>query len=292
MSRNQIIIILVLFSQFLNAQSFIVEDTVFNSLSEFEDVNSINWSPDSKKLVFSAKTNVSDQFDIFVFNLSDTTLTNVSSSPMDELNPYWFPDGLRLVYDKVVDSTTGLFIVNPFTKTDKPLFNRNIQSMQASFSLDTMLVCFSGFDIIEDKWQIYTYDFIYDNLNQLTNSDFNCHKPVFSPNGKHILYEEMDSSSKSALKMINWYGKPELSIDTIEAYNAYWDSDSWRFNFLSKTSAGEELLSLRYNGQSPIRLISRQLTIKGFTVSPDKHYYAMIIVGANYNSLVIGNLNR
>jgi len=203
----------------------------------------------------------------------------------------WHPDGAKLIYDKVIDSITNIFIYNPLSKTDKPLFNRPIQSRQGSFSMDTMLVCFSGFDIIADNWQIYTYDFIYDNLNQLTKSEFNGQNPAFSPNGKHIIYEEVDSSSKTILKMMNWYGKSEISVDTLEGSNAFWDNDSWRFNYISKTLNDEGLISLRYNGQSPMKLISKQPNLKDFIISPDKLSYAMVLKGTNFDYLIIGSLN-
>lgn len=291
MLRKQIIFFLLIFSQILNAQTFDTKDTIFNSGAEFKAINSLNWSCNSQKLVFSASSDSADQFDIFVFNISDGSLQNVSSSSINELNPVWHPDGMRVIFDKVVDSTSRLYVFDPQNSFDSPLFSRNIQSRQASFSLDTMLVSFSGFDIIEDKWQIYTYDFVYDNLNQLTKAEFNVQNPIFSPDGKHILYEETDSTSKSFLKMINWYGKPELLIDTIEAYNAFWDYDSWRFNFLSKTTKGEDLISLRYNGQSPIRLITKQLSVKEVALSPDKLKFAIIFRAAKYDYLIIGSLN-
>ncbi len=291
MSKKLVIVFLVISVQLLNAQSFNIKDTIVVYKSDFKDINSINWSPDSKKLVLSATKNGDDQFDIFVYNLSDSTLKNVSSSKINELNPVWHPDGVRLIYDKVIDSTTKIFVYNPLTGMDKPLFNRNIQSRQGSFSSDTMLVCFSGFDIVADNWQIYTYDFVYDNLNQLTKSEFNSKKPVFSPNGKHIIYEEVDSFSKSVLKMINWYGKPELSIDTVDASNAFWDNDSWRFNYTSKTSKGQEFFSLRYNGQAPVKFDTSHLNITNFIISPDKLSYAMLLGGTDYDYLIIGGLN-
>lgn len=280
-----------MFSELLYGQSYSIKDTTFNSNSDFKVISTINWSPDSKKLVLSAIANVDDQFDIFVYNLSDSSLKNITSSSIDELNPVWHPDGDKLIYDKVIDSITNIFIYNPLSKTDKPLFNRPIQSRQGSFSMDTMLVCFSGFDIIADNWQIYTYDFIYDNLNQLTKSEFNGQNPAFSPNGKHIIYEEEDSSSKTILKMMNWYGKSEISVDTLEGSNAFWDNDSWRFNYISKTLNDEGLISLRYNGQSPMKLISKQPNLKDFIISPDKLSYAMVLKGTNFDYLIIGSLN-
>jgi len=280
-----------MFSELLYGQSYSIKDTTFNSNSDFKVISTINWSPDSKKLVLSAIANVDDQFDIFVYNLSDSSLINITSSSIDELNPVWHPDGTKLIYDKVIDSITNIFIYNPLSKTDKPLFNRPIQSRQGSFSMDTMLVCFSGFDIIADNWQIYTYDFVYDNLNQLTKSEFNGQNPAFSPNGKHIIYEEVDSSSKTILKMMNWYGKSEISVDTLEGSNAFWDNDSWRFNYISKTLNDEGLISLRYNGQSPMKLISKQPNLKDFIISPDKLSYAMVLKGTNFDYLIIGSLN-
>ncbi|PLX13910.1 MAG: hypothetical protein C0598_02575 [Marinilabiliales bacterium] len=285
-------LIILFFITVVRAQFINHGDTIFMSDTIFSEVDAMSWSPDSKSLVFSAKQMGSTQLDLFVYSLANERLKNLSQSFYDENNPIWHPDGNRIIYDKLVDSLHKMMVINPLTLEEKPLLNRDIQSRQGSFANDSILICFSGYDVIDDKWQIYTYDFVYDNLNQLTNNNYNCIKPLFSPNGKHIIYEEIDSMQSSQLKMINWYGKDEVIIDSISVSNPSWNPDSWRFNFISKTERGEEVFSLRYNGQSPLQLSFNDINEKLVSISPDSKHIAVVIEMEDYNYIVISDISN
>jgi hypothetical protein len=77
------------------------------------------WSPDSKKLVFSAvENNVGGVFALYVYDLSAKTFTRLTNAagatattqqPFFDMTPSWSPDGTRIAYR----NGAGLFIVNP-----------------------------------------------------------------------------------------------------------------------------------------------------------------------------------
>lgn len=274
-----------------NAQSIDLNKSVFISDSLMQSVESPDWSTDSEKLVYSGFIN--GKWDVFIyFHLTDS-VEHVSISSLNERNPCWHPDGNSIVYDKIENGVPTLFIINTSTGESKQLLNRNIKCSQASFSHLSNLVCFLGFNEINENWQVYTYDFIYDNLNQLTHHKTTCNNPNFSPDGKHILYELISESLDTTLKMVNWYGNPELSLDSMAAYSSSWNENSWRFNFISKNEESDnEIYSLRRNGDHLVQLTYNNILEKDFCISPDAKHAAIIISENKRNRLVIVEMSQ
>lgn len=274
------------FCRLTNAQVVDFSNPLFTSDSLLQSVESPKWSPDGNQLVFSGFVN--GKWNVFIYDISSNGIVNISKTKVNERKPTWHPDGESIVYDKIENGTSTLFIFNTNTYEKKELFNRNINCSQASFSNNGNIVCFLGFDKINENWQVYTYDFIYDNLNQLTKHKTSCNHPSFSPNGKHILYELISESLDTTLKMVNWYGNVELSVDTLEAYSPSWDENSWRFHFLSKNGQSDiEIYSLRRNGDHLVQLTDNNILEKDFCTSPDAKLAALIISENNRNRLVI-----
>lgn len=270
----------------VNAQVIDINNPLFTTDSLMQSVESPKWSPDSKKLVFSGFVN--GKWKIFLYDLQEDSITNTTFSGFNKRNPVWHPDGSSIVYDKIDNGIPKLFIHNTHSNEDRILINRDIKCSQASFSNSGNLVCFLGFDEINENWQVYTYDFTYDNLNLLTHHKTSCNNPNFSPDGKHILYELISESLDTTLKMVNWYGNPELSLDSLEAYSSSWDEKSWRFHFLSRNGKSEtEIYSLRRNGDHLVQLTDNNILEKDFTQSPNGKYAALIISVNKRNRLVI-----
>jgi Tol biopolymer transport system component len=56
-----------------------------------------SWSPDGTKIAFTSLRD-NDRPQVFVLNLLDNTVVQVSQSEKHDFQPDWSPDGLRLVY--------------------------------------------------------------------------------------------------------------------------------------------------------------------------------------------------
>lgn len=276
-------------SQLLISQSSNDVDTFFVSNINMQKLESVNWSNDGEKLVFAARLN--GQWDLFIYNLIEKTLINISNTEIDERKPVWFPDGKNIVYNKHLKGNSKLYLKNIDSANENQLFNRNIKCVQASFSNSSNLVCFLGFNDLNSTWQIFTYDFIYDNLNQITDHKTSCNAPVFSPDGKHILYELISADKNTTLKMVNWYGNPELHFDTITAFAPYWDNKSWRFSFIGKTKTSKiEVFSVRKNGESLNKITENNIHEKEYVVSPNGKYVAIIFEEKDSEKLMISKL--
>ena len=86
------------------------EISVCQQVNSCQDIGYLDWSPDGKKLVFSAKTN--GQWEIVIVDVV-TKQHIILQTPESEIDPDWSPDGTRLAYTLTADeSTKTIYIMN------------------------------------------------------------------------------------------------------------------------------------------------------------------------------------
>ena len=125
------------------------------------------WSPDGNKLIYQSNRN--GNWDIFVYDFTFDTTIQLTFDSSDEQNPQWHPSGNQLIYDSDKDAYQFLYLLNLESGTTSSLFDRKIICKQASLAPDGRMVYFLGFDEQNENWELFSYHFIYGNLNRLTD---------------------------------------------------------------------------------------------------------------------------
>ncbi|HYW69900.1 MAG TPA: MBG domain-containing protein, partial [Pyrinomonadaceae bacterium] len=108
------------------------------------------WSPDSKRLVFSAQEGSigGGQFALYIYDLTTKAYTRLSHAagivpssqqPFSDMTPAWSPDGTRIVYK----SPTGLSIINPDGSNKRDIPN-TASTRSPKWSSDMKQVAFIG----------------------------------------------------------------------------------------------------------------------------------------------------
>ena len=144
----------------------IVIDTSRNISRNPGDDVSPAWSPDSKKLVYQSNRNGNQ--DIFMYDLEMDSTIQLTFSFQNEQHPEWHPDGNAIVFDAGDDTMQYLYKISLKTLQISPLFDRQIVCKQPVMASDGRMVYFLGYDAPHENWELFSYHFIYDNLNQLT----------------------------------------------------------------------------------------------------------------------------
>ncbi|PYQ24033.1 MAG: hypothetical protein DMF81_06750, partial [Acidobacteria bacterium] len=70
----------------------------------------LSWSPDGSKLALSGGP---QRDDIFVLDLDDGTLTNLTNDPAADTEPAWSPDGSQIAFTSTRTGTSELFVMKP-----------------------------------------------------------------------------------------------------------------------------------------------------------------------------------
>ena len=227
------------------------------------------WSYDSKALLFQSVIN--DRSSIYIYQFADDTILGLSKQNFNFRNPVWHPDGDKVVFDSDKDGDEYLYVLDLNTLIVRPLFNRNIKCRNASFSTSSRQVYFTGYDELSDSWEIYSYDFIYDNLNKLTEYGLGCGKPDMYGNGKQIVYCKLDpADSINNLEVINWYGEPKIEFDEFQADCPSWGPIGFKLFFISTVDNEKgELYSIWKDGSHLTRITYDEIKVRDPVISPD-----------------------
>jgi len=243
--------ILILPSANLRAQTVAINDNTPQLFSGNQFFPS--WSANGRIVFQSDKKGNKD---IYLFNpVTDSTVA-ITAGPGEEQHPVWIPDKEAVVYDTGIGKNSRLFQLDIKTGKLHLLLRRKIACREASFTPSRHLVVFSGFDDRTQHWQIFSYDFVYDNLNRLTSENGNCSFPVFSPDGKIIAYTLRTDDGRTKLKTINWYGEEMKDITSNVQGRACWTPDSWRLLYISKVGNRYIISSIRNDGTHKTELFS------------------------------------
>ena len=286
MNRFPLTLLVLLFLQMATAQPFTIDSTC-QSVSSQGDNLFPKWSEDGTRLLFQSNRN--GNWDIFLFDFNRDTLLQLTNDTTNEQHPVWFPNENKIVFDSDREGLSYLYKKDLTTGNTSFLFKRKIECRQASFPPTKRLVYFSGLDRLTEKWAIYSYDFVSDNLNNLTDLKANCSMPAVSPNGKQILFIRTTKTYPfNQLSILNWYGNLETELDSLRATDPIWSPNGLKIYFISREDNLQgEIYSIWKNGSHLERLTNDQLKVKTPAISPDGTKMALSVLKENRFELFI-----
>ncbi len=276
----------------LNAQELNF-DTIFRI--KLPGSNEINpaWSPDGKLLAF--QSDKTGNQDLFIYDFTQDTILQLTTSKAEQQNPVFIPGSHQIAFDSQIGEKVYIFKIDPVTRQQDVVFKRKLFCKAPSFSPSGRLMTFIGYDKASETWQIFSYDFISDNLNQLTrfrNKKVFC--PLFAPNGKIILFATEDASPpySCSLKEINWYGKEVQNLDTLSVHSYCWTPDNYRIVcVLKEKGTSNTIISVRKDGSSLFELSTDNFEKASPAISPNGKKIALALKQGNDFDIVVVNMD-
>lgn len=186
------------------------------------------WSPDGKKIAFSADPN--GNYDIFVMNADGSNIQQKTSSSRKEETPAWFPDSRTIAYAKNMGggfrSKDYLFRIDIQTKRSRKI----IQDYQKTHiipwvSPDGSLLTFTGKRTL--GWDVAVYDLESKKIEFLEQGGKSC-RGRFSPDGKKIAYVSSKADGKGDIWLMNPDGSQKTRLtkrDETYDYFPSWSPD-------------------------------------------------------------------
>ena len=243
-------------------------NTVFLLQNEDEEIKgpilSSNWSKDGNFLIFDA-VGFNDRSDIFIYDYVIREIRNLTKSPEVEGNPQWAPDGDIIYYL----ANTGdpeykvkLFSINPdgsnkkqVTQSEDPVF---YSMNNFAISPDGKKIIFSH--SIDLSSQMFISNLDGTDLLQLTDSNQNHYEPIFSPDGKWILFIREDIDDSSNLVLINLDTNEELAI-IIDLpgwkSNLSWSPNGDWITFVAKNKGMYKIYIVRPDGTNLSQIVHK-----------------------------------
>jgi Tol biopolymer transport system component len=264
-------------------------DSVFRIKMKNSDELYPAWSADGTRLVF--QSNRYGNNDIFLYDFLKDTVLRLTNGKADEQHPVFMPESNSVAFDSRIGNKVYLFKIDTVTGRKDVLFTRKLFCEAPSFSPSGRLVVFKGYDRNSETWQIFSYDFVYDNLNRLTHyTGKKVSAPVFSPNGKVILFglQDKEPPYKRSMEEINWYGERVCHLDSVRGSSYCWSDAGFRIIYSDKQPDSVfRLLSVRSDGTSTYILLDDRFPKFSPALSPDGSKLAVAVKFENDFDIVI-----
>jgi TolB protein len=135
--------------------------------------------------------------DIFLMTLAGERglVTNLTENPARDWNPVWSPDGDQLLFNSNRDGRDTLYVMQIDELVARPLFpNETFQDYDATFSSDGSQIVFTSNRAGAGR-EIYITNRDGSNVQPVTDDGALKGDPVWSPDGREILYWEIENET-------------------------------------------------------------------------------------------------
>jgi len=184
-------------------------------------VRSLMWSPDGSKIAFMKSQRLEKDYEsmshIWLYDVRTEESMQLTNSHKGESNPQWLPDG-RLVFTSERDGKNKMYVISPDGGEAVRFFDDDDAPVNGTFSKDGTKIVYAKISERPDKeewekkkkkkddgyfWEkkltyrhIWVYDIDSKTAQRVTEGNFdNDRNPVFSPDGKWIVFSSNRSGS-------------------------------------------------------------------------------------------------
>jgi Tol biopolymer transport system component len=200
-------------------------DDVIRITTNNAAVDHVSWSPDGKKLAFSAADMGGDSFDIYTVNADGSQLNRIDPGlkiDAAEFEPSWSPDGKKIIFSQInrvyimdADGSNAYFVT---------------EGSYPSWSPDGRLIVFVRRYEQNLFGDIFTLDMTSNTYRQLTHN-FYANAPAWSPDGNRIAFYGYDESGENAGLFVMDAGGSNMIRLTENTAEPSWSRDGKRILF-------------------------------------------------------------
>lgn len=187
-----------------------------------------SWSPDGKKIAFTANPN--GNYDIFIMNPDGSAITPLTTSPTEDTDPTWSADGKSVLYAREVDKFVGREVAVYRVSVQKKSLDRIIPSYKRTHGIPhasptSPLMVFTAKRTI--GWDVAIYDFESKSVKFLEEGGDSC-RARFSRDGKKLAYVSGKADGKGDIWLMNPDGTGKMRLtERDETYDYFpsWSPD-------------------------------------------------------------------
>ena len=221
----------------------------------------ISWSPDDKRIVFSAKTGRGDA--LHITDVKSGKIIKTVTPELDAIyNPTWNPKGSEIAFMGIRNGQSDIYAFDLETKKLRKITDDIFSDVEPRWSPDGSKLVFASDrgdyvdGIVPENFRqqnidIKNYD-IYEinadgsDIRRLVKSDFLERVPVYSPDGKYIAFVS-DRSGVNNIYLKNLESGEEYPITNVltGAFQPSWGGNGSRMVFASFYYAGYDLFMLK-----------------------------------------------
>jgi Tol biopolymer transport system component len=194
------------------------------------------WSPDGSVIAFTSDTRHTDESagrDIYLINPDGSGLVNLTRSRgVWENAPTWSPDGERILFQRVSESSGGLYVMNADGTGTTPLAS-DPHVGKGSWSPDGSRIVFEALVPEQESYQLFLIDADGSGRVRLTDLPGSTHTPSWSQDGTRITFQYLPPGYsywgpvKSEVYSIHADGTELTNISNTSGTNESLGADPW-----------------------------------------------------------------
>lgn len=219
-----------------------------------------SWSPDDKKIIFSAKSGAEDA--LHIVNVKSSKIEKTLHLNFDAIyNPAWSPQGNKIAFTGIRNGQSDIYVYDFNTELVDKLTNDIFSNVEPSWSPDGKNIVFASdrgeylndfpSRLTPDELNINNYDIYQINIdnkqiNRLAGSEFLERTPSYSPDGKYLLFTS-DRSGVNNVYLQELATAEEWPITNAltGVFSPSWGGDANRMAFASFYNAGYDIYILK-----------------------------------------------
>jgi len=183
--------------------------------------------------------------DVFLLNLRDGKIKNLTNSENHAFGASWSPDGKKIVFVKRKGRGENIYVMDSDGQNVKQLTTSGLGNMQPAWSPNGKNIAFRRY--VEGlDWEIFVMDANGENKKNLTNSPLRETDPDWSPDGKKFVFTVGSYSHNYNVSVMNTDGSNVRKLNERRASFAYptWSPDGKKITYTLFTNLDENDWSL------------------------------------------------
>lgn len=117
-----------------------------DKLNVFSDPS---WSPDGKRIAYAS--NQEGNFNIYIYDLNNNSIRQVTYFDSDERQPVWSPDGKNLAFTSNESGNRGIYILQYESKNYVELINTENEEITPVWDIDGMGIYYVHYNVIDQE---------------------------------------------------------------------------------------------------------------------------------------------